>query len=162
MIKLRLSEWANIAEIFASIVIVASLAYIGIELNQNTQALQQDSYQATVGTLVELDIAEATNADLSRIMLEGNSSPRELAPEEWARFVRIAYSRIGLWEYVYLSSREKAISDTQLIALEPYFIQLVCSNGLKKFWAENRVGFSPEFAAYYELEARSACGEIYD
>ena len=110
MIKLRLSEWANIAEIFASIVIVASLAYIGIELNQNTQALQQDSYQATVGTLVELDIAEATNADLSRIMLEGNSSPRELAPEEWARFVRIAYSRIGLWEYVYLSSRERQLA----------------------------------------------------
>jgi len=76
MKNLRLSEWANIAEIVASVVIVASLAYIGMELNQNTQALQQESYQQMMASLIELDTAEATNEDLSRIVYVGKSSPR--------------------------------------------------------------------------------------
>lgn len=162
MRNLRLSEWANIAEIVASIVIVASLAYIGMELNQNTQALQQESYQTTVATMIDLDIAEATNEDLSRIVLLGMSSPGELTPGEWYIFVRVAYARFAVWEYVFLSTRENAISHLQWTALEPYFIDLSCSIGFNRFWTENKIGFSPEFASYFETSSRLNCPEIYD
>jgi len=162
MPNLRLSEWANIAEIVASIVIVASLAYIGMELNQNTQALQQESYQTTLATMIDVDIAEATDESLSRILLSGMSSPGELTPEEWYRFARVAYARFGMWEYIFLSNRENAISHQQWTALEPYFIDLSCKMGFKRFWAENRTGFSPEFVNYFKVTTQLTCPELYD
>ena len=65
MPNLKLSEWANVAEISVSFIVVASLVYIGLEVNQNTQALQIDSYQSMNGYLLELDVAQASNEDLN-------------------------------------------------------------------------------------------------
>ncbi len=69
MAKLKLSEWASIAEIFASFVVIASLAYIGLEINQNTKALQQASYQSILSVISDADMEIASNADLNRIVI---------------------------------------------------------------------------------------------
>ncbi len=63
MRSLKLSEWANVAEIIAAGVIVASLAYVGYEINQNTRALQIDSYQNMLAEMIDLNVTLATDAD---------------------------------------------------------------------------------------------------
>ena len=45
MSNLKLADWASIAEILTSVVVVVSLIYVGFELNQNTIAIQQSSHQ---------------------------------------------------------------------------------------------------------------------
>jgi hypothetical protein len=84
--NLKLSEWANVAEIIASIVIVFSLAYVGLELNQNTKSIQQSSYQSTLSMLTEGDLLLAADADINRIVTAAESDPTKLADEEWSRF----------------------------------------------------------------------------
>lgn len=54
--KLRLSEWANIADIVGAAAIVVSLLFVGLQIRNsarqtelNTQALQMNAYQSLIG-----------------------------------------------------------------------------------------------------------------
>ena len=159
MPKLKLSEWANVAEIVASIVIVASLAYIGMEVNQNTQALQTESYQTMTGILIELDVAQASSEDLNRVMMLAEASPSDTSAEEWERFTHIAFARYGLWEYLLLSYQDDSISEAQWETFEPYLRGFACKRGYKRFWEEKQFAFSISFKEYFGPEVLSTCGE---
>jgi hypothetical protein len=159
MSKLKLSDWASIAEILASVVVIASLAYIGLELRQNTQAMQQASYQSANDYLLQMDLAQATDAELNRLMLKAESTPADVTEEEWERFKKMAYSRYGLWEFVVLADQEGAINSSQLLVFEPYFIETACEPGYVQFWADHSVGFAPIFQQYMEREVLPECWE---
>ena len=157
MAKFKLSEWASIAEISTSIVVIASLAYIGLELSQNTLALQQTSYQAANDYLLQLDLAQATDEDLNRLMMTAETSPSDATPEEWQRFTKMAYSRYGLWEFVFLAGQEGAVNSSQLAVFEPYFTGTACEPGYIRFWREHEIGFSPMFQQYVQSSVLPKC-----
>lgn len=137
MNKLKLSEWANIAEIFASVVLVLSLIYVGVELDQNTKAVHSDTWQAVVEKLVDLDIAEASSPELSSVVIRGESDPQNLTTEEWWRFKRLAQSRMGQLEHAYLAQTNDTLGESYWLALEGYLQYLACQKGYQTFWAEN-------------------------
>ena len=160
MPNLKLSEWANVAEIGVSFVVVASLVYIGLEVNQNTKALQIASYQSMNTYNLELDVAQASNEDLNRIITLAETSPSDVTAEEWARFTKMAYPRYGMWEYLYLSTQENAVDDDQWIAFEPFYLtEFACKRGYRRFWEEHHLGFSPPFIEYMQSEVLPTCGE---
>ena len=159
MSKLKLSEWAYVAEILTSVVVIVSLAYVGLEVNQNTQALQNASHLSVNKLLQDGDIALATNEDLHRIVMVANKSPSDVSAEEWSRYTHYMLPRIGIWEYLYLAKQEEAISDNQWLAFEPYYLGLVCNRGNARFWEEKQSAYAPAFRAYLETEVLPECSE---
>jgi hypothetical protein len=157
MRKLKLSEWASISEIIASVVIVVSLVYVGFELNQNTQALQQGSYQSVLDRLAQSQMALALDEDLLNIVAIAEISPTELSAIAWRRFSHYVLPHFGEWEYLYLSKKDNAISDPQWLAFEPYFLGIFCKPGYRRFWNENRHAYSEEFIGYIETEVSPGC-----
>ncbi len=155
--KLKLAEWANVAEIVASFVIVASLAYVGMELNQNTTALQLSSYQDTLDKLTSLDLAVAQSSELHRIVSLGRESPEALTGEEWSRFTHFIYPRLGIWEYLFLSKEQGGVSNSQWQAFEPYFVNLSCMPGYIRFFKENEESYAGEFGEYLDSQVLSNC-----
>jgi hypothetical protein len=155
--KLKLSEWASIAEIIASFVVIASLAYIGLEINQNTQALQQETHQSVLSILTDTQMSLAIDTDFNRIVMLAESTPNKIQKEEWTRFARYAISLYGIWEYLYLSNREYALSDNQWSAFEPYFLGLPCKPGFRRFWNEQKTDFAPLFGDYVEGSILGRC-----
>jgi hypothetical protein len=129
--------------------IIASLGYVGLELNQNTTAIQQSSYQATLDMLTEGDYLLASDEDLNRIVLTAERDPSQLDDEEWSRFTRYAFPRLGSWEYIYLSRQSNSISETHWSAFNPYFADLICNSGYKKFFEENTIAFDDSAHAVY-------------
>lgn len=155
--KLKLSEWANVAEIIASFVIVVSLAYVGLELNQNTTALQMSSYQDTLSKLISLDLAVAQSSELHKIVSVGKATPDALTEEEWSRFTHFIYPRLGIWEYLFLSRDLGGVSNSQWQAFEPYFVNLSCSPGYVRFFRENEESYAGEFGDYLDNQVLSKC-----
>ncbi len=159
MNNLKLSEWANVAEIAGTVVVIASLAYIGRQVSQNTQELQNASYQSMNAYHLELDTTQAANADLNRIIMLAESSPSEVSAEDWTRFMRMAYPRYGMWEYVFLSKQEGS-ADEAWLAFEPFYLnEFACKPGYLRFWAEHQSGFSEAFIEYMQSEVIPACAE---
>ena len=99
---MNIEQIANIAEIFGLIVVAITLVFLTVQLRQNTKAQQIASYHTLTSYLLELDVAQASNEDLNRIITLAETSPSDVTAEEWARFTKMAYPRYGLWEYLYL------------------------------------------------------------
>ena len=148
MQKLSLSDWANVAEIIASFVIVGSLVYVGFEINQNTQALQHASYQNTLDRMGEEQRDLANNPDLLAIVMKAETSPEEMTPIEWRRFVHHTLPALGTWEYMYLARQDGAVAEMQWQAFDPYFRVQICSAGRQRLAFEAQYAFSQDFASY--------------
>ena len=160
MAKLSLSEWANVAEIGGTIVVIASLAYIGLEVKQNTQALQVGTYQAMATFMLELDIAQASDEELNRIITLAETSPSDASPEEWTRFTKIAYPRYGMWEFLYLQRQNDAVDEITWLAYEPFYLtEFACKRGYRRFWEERQMGFAPPFIEYMQSAVLPTCGD---
>jgi hypothetical protein len=157
MSKLTLSEWANIAEISAAVVVVLSLIYVGLELDRNTKAVHSETWQAVVDKLIDLDIAEASSPELSRLLILGDSSPDDLTAEQWWRYSKFAESRLGEMEFAYLARTNDTLGESYWVALEGYLGHMVCKAGYQRFWDENgKVSFHADFYNYV-ADAASNC-----
>jgi hypothetical protein len=148
--KLRLSEWANLAEIIGTIAIVASLAYVGLEVHQNTKALQTESYKSVLEMISEGENILATDVELHRIYVTGTRSPESLSEEDWSRFTYFNFPRMGIWEYLYLGKLDNTITPATWSAFDPYFRDLSCMKGNRRFFEENRVGHASLFMDYLD------------
>ena len=149
MSKLNLSNWANIAEIGTSVVVVLSLVYIGFELDQNTKATHANSWQTINALLIDLEIAEASDPELGNLIRTAESNPQELSAEQFWRFSRIAESRIGVFEITYLAIRNETLGDYQWQAMEGYLAFTMCKPGYQQFWEKNGVAvYHPDFVRY--------------
>ena len=150
MRNLKLSEWANVAEIIASVVIVMSLIYVGFELNQNTQALRSEIHQNVMAVLNEQNHVLVEDAEFHKIFVTGETRPDELSELEWSRFEIFLYGRFGVWEYLHIAIQENTITDTEWLSFESYFLSLVCEPGYRRWWHQNRTSHNPDFKAYVD------------
>jgi hypothetical protein len=155
--KLTLAEWANLAEIFGTVAIVVSLAYVGLEVNQNTKALQTEAYTSVLEMISEGENILATNAEFHKIFVTGQSAPDRLSEEEWSRFTYFNYPRMGLWEYLFLGKMDDTITPQTWSAFDPYFRSLACLSGHRRFFEEQRIGHAPEFMRYLDEKVFPDC-----
>jgi hypothetical protein len=148
--NLKLPEWANVAEIIASVVIVISLIYVGFEVNQNTQALQNEVHQNVLSTLSDQQNVLVTDAEFHEIFLTAETTPGKLSAVEWSRFEQFMYPRFGVWEYLYVAIQDDAITESVWSAYEPYFLSIICKPGYQRWWQQNRSSHNPEFIVYVD------------
>ena len=154
---MSLERVSPILSIITNISVIAGIMFLAYELNQNTATLQNSSYQSVLATLTDWDRTLATDEDLNRIIREAENSPENLSMDEWSRFERYGFSLFGIWEYIFLSNQQNALSDLQWTAFEPYFLAISCSPGYRSFWKKNSHGYSPEFKTYVEREVLIKC-----
>lgn len=157
MKSLKLADWANIAEIVASIAIVVSLAYVGLEIEQNTLALQNESHRSTLEMMNSGQNILATDEEFHRIYISGMASPTELNELEWSRFVQFMLPRLGAWEYLFLAKLEGSVSPGAWAAFDPYFREIICEPGLVKFIAAYESSYAPDFIEYLKSDPLRQC-----
>jgi len=157
MPTLKLSDWANLSEIVASVAVVLSLIYVGFQINQNTVAIQQESHQSVQEILQAIDLTLAADPELLKIVMSAEKSPAEVTELQWRRFTHMAIQNIATWEFVYLARSEGAITEDQWAGFNPYFTAMVCKAGYRRFWEENRPFFTPSFALHVNTIIGSEC-----
>jgi hypothetical protein len=158
MRKLSLSEWASIAEILGSVVVVLSLIFIGMELRQNTNAMYTNSWQQVIDKMIDLDMAEASDESLGRIMIRGEPKPEALSDEDRWRFYRVAQARLGQLEFAYLAKINGTLDEFHWGAMEGYLMHMLCLPGYVEFWENmGSTVYHPEFYGYVEDDILTSC-----
>jgi len=69
--RIDLGDIGNVAETIAAIAVIISLIYLGVQINQNTNAIRASSYQSVADNITDFQLGLAQNSDLTRIYLEG-------------------------------------------------------------------------------------------
>lgn len=86
MSKLKLSEFAAIAEIVAAVGAIVSMIYVGIAVKENMAEVRATSVQSSVNSSREYLMDIELDEDMSRIQRIGAANLAELSEDEAFRF----------------------------------------------------------------------------
>jgi hypothetical protein len=158
---MKLDRIHQISEIIASIAIVASLIFVGVQLNQNAQATSISNAQAALDSWSEQGLAIATNPHLSRMITEElYPGLRELQPEfdaEQMALLQWTGVAIRAVESNFLQWRNGDLSDEIWSGYETgMFRNFVAFRNFNEYWDSNRDTQLPEFRDYFDdIQARA-------
>ena len=150
MTRLRLSEWANIAEMVGAVAVVVSLLYVGIQINANTVEVRAASRQQLINRSFIATHNVATSPELAGVLTKVAEGTQLTAQEltQYSYFVRgmlydiqeayFLYSEgrldEGYWQtriaifMAYMenpAARDVYLRDKKLTVLHPEFVKWV-------------------------------------
>lgn len=140
----------NYGEFVGAIGVVVTLAYLAIQIRQNTGATRAASHHAIVEALNRGNLAMAMDAGLAQIWVVGSADRGGLSEAERQRFDMLMLSYFHVFDSLWYSARIGTAERDLLLSEEKSFVHLMNRPGVYSWWQANPYAFSPEFRGYME------------
>ncbi len=154
MLKLKLSEWANLAEIIGGIAIVCSLLFVGLEVRENTRVTMLTSDRSLDQQNLALNLSIANSPDFAEILVRAEMNRDTLSVIERSRFDNYCFSRFGGYENVVANFTEGFVSEDEYNVWSEHFKYRFDKPGYRQFWIEYRSGYFPQFRNWADEQYR--------
>jgi len=152
-----LSRFAIVAEIGASIGVMVSVIYLGMQIQGSNRQLRAQSYNDTLEILhkpLELIVQQQ---DLADIVLRGETDPESLSQAEWQRYSYLLVLRYNAYEHAYYAFKDGEIREELWKGVESGLAgNLAANRGFRKFWAQKGSTFAEPFHGFVESKLRPA------
>ena len=147
---MSLEELSIIAQIGSSLVVVASLIFVGFQIKHAAVAIRASSSQGDSECYTDLAKSVIDNADFARIWQIGLADPKALKDDEWVRFVAYANSLFRLYESSRVQWLNGRLDSDQWWAVEHQVADFWQLPGLQAAWMARGHGFSSEFRRWFD------------
>lgn len=148
--KLKLSDWASIAEVVGAIAIVISLIYVGIQLNNSTRAVRSATANATSTAISSWYSDIGTNLQASEVFLKGIANPESLTPIETAQFIFLAHGLFFQYQGAYYLAEEGTLDSELQQSLVSTLLGVREQPGFLMYWEQRGNLFQPSFKAFVD------------
>jgi hypothetical protein len=144
-----LKEYALAAEIIGAIAVVISLIYVGVSVNQNTNALMVANHQA----LVAMD---QTTTDWFKdpafvaTWQKAEEDVGQLSSVEVAQAFSYLAGKLNAWEFAFLTHEDGMMADNIWVGWDAHYRTVLKQEACRKFWKLDRESFSPAFRHYLD------------
>lgn len=145
--KLKLSDWANIAEIASAIAIVCSLLYVGYELHLNTIETRTGNIQAMAAQSQAFHLALATNPQLTEIL--GTPSD-ELTPVQVTQIRSLLATALRGAETSFVLYSKGMLEERYWRGKAEEILMYLEDEGWQEQWKMRRDLFDPDFADWLD------------
>ena len=99
---MSLEQLSYLAQIIASVGVIASLIFVGLQIKHNTDALQRDEHNSTMAQWTVLRQAIAGNRDIAELMTAGLNGERDLDAADQLRLEQMlqeyAWASFHIWD----------------------------------------------------------------
>lgn len=147
---MTLAQVSQVAQAISSAAVVASLVFVGIQLNRNTKATRAASHHAITEALNHVNLAWARDEDLARIWFTGIENRQVLASHDRWRFDSVLRAYVHVCETMYTQA-SLGIGDADMVSAEEEGLKFVFGfMGVREWWRDNPFGFSQSFRDYVE------------
>ena len=140
----------SVAEIFGLVAVVASLVFVGIEIQQNTTAVRSATVQAVADQAMQLTLTLTTDEHMPRLiheMMHNGVTENELTPEDTMRLRMAMNAGFRRHENIYQQVQAGILNRDTLTTVNLRFYGSPFARG---HWALVRTEYTPEFAAYWD------------
>jgi hypothetical protein len=139
-----------IAELVGATAVVASLAYVGVQIRHNTRASQAATTSDAASTIRDWLGSVVADPELSRIFGTGIEGMARLESEDQRRFVFMIFNFLKATEDLHFQA-ERGLMDPELWNGWHYMIGgYLTTPGIQEYWRMRRQGFSPAFQRYVD------------
>ena len=147
--KLKLSDWANLAEIIGGAAILVTLVFLIFQIRENTEAIQSSNRQSLAGRGEQLMLARLESPELAQIVEKVSTGQAISVAERWLyRGYLGALTR--LTEEAYLQFEDGRLDEAYWIrnarTLPAYFGNLEARDTFA-FWESLEI-YTPDFARW--------------
>ena len=158
MAKRTLSDWASIAEIVGAAAVVASLLYVGYEINRNTEVSLATNRQAIASRAQDLALYSA-ETNIHRLLFDPSGDDIELTETEKNYLTAYIGGLLRTTEEAYLLYRDEMLDEEYWQTRAGVMIAALRSQNARQIFFNTRdAGFyTPDFAAW----ASAAISEAY-
>ena len=147
---MTLADISDLSQALGAITVVASLIFVGVQIRQNTAATRAASHHAVSDALNQINFSFAENAEVTRIFLAGMADRQALTNEERWRFDAFCRAYMHVCETMHMQA-DLGAGDRSIVVAEEGGIKMIfASPGIREWWAENTIGFGPEFRDYVD------------
>jgi len=145
-----LEEFNFIAEIIASIAVIASLIYVGREVGQNTEATHASAAQAIATANSDLVGIINDSDKLADILHQGANGLSALKEGDLIRFMAYHDQIFLAFQSYYLQWKDGTLDKRLWLTQKQAALDLFAQVGQREWWAARRHWFSPEFRDYMD------------
>jgi hypothetical protein len=156
-VRLKLSEWANLAEIFGAVAVIVSLIYVGYQVNVNTSAIRSAAANDASVAMQTWYLEMGSNRQSSDMWFNAMTSPEPLATHDEFQFMMMMHAVLLGMQNSYLLSREGTIDVEFREGITIAIVAVKDLPGMRRFWRQRKGFFHSGFAEYVDgLLAREA------
>lgn len=145
------------AELVGHAAVVLSLIYVGVQVRQNTVAVQTETSQALYDYHREIEQLIAENEELAELELRVVRAPESLTPVDSIRLRRLTNLRVNLYESVYTSAQLGSVEMEMAGGWLRGLPLLACNDFTWGWWGPVRNEYHPDFAAAMDSVKTGFC-----
>ena len=143
-------NWKDIAELIGIVAIVASLIFVGLELQQSRKIAIADVYQQRTAMNIDLINSRFTPEQIRPIFdkaLLGNEplTPRETYLRNYSLIPFIVY-----WENNHFQFELGLLPEEQWKSSKEAMRGMAMNSGFDKWWSENKSGYRKSFVREFD------------
>lgn len=151
-----------IAELVGAIGVVASLAYLGLQIRQNThhidfntRAIRASTFQSFSDTFGHFEDLLLENEHLGRVWIKGLNEEADQDPTDRILFNNLAHKFFRMYEVLFLQYQAGLVEGSLFESAHRFPDQLLTRRGLRTYWAHNRRRYAEAFVRYIDAASRS-------
>lgn len=152
-----LEYWALVAEIVGAFAVVVSVAYLAVQISENTKILRSQAHYNALSLAQRPFEMAIENDGLSKVLKVCFSTPDTLSDEDWIRCSYYVFMQMNAWEYLYYQNRDGSIPKELWVGADASFKQMLATQaGYSRFWKEWDTSFDEPFRSYVAKEFAKA------
>ena len=148
---MKLSDWANVAEIVGAAAVIVTLAYVAVQIEQNTIAVEASTRQGRLAYGREQTELLITQPGLAKLVMEAEKNADVLNDEERLLFYEFTTWRMATWELTYQEYVDGLLDEETWLAWDGYYLLFVKGKpGYRKFFSDTRPQWDSRFMAHVD------------
>jgi|GEM_PF-762539 len=147
----------NFGEFVSSIVVLATVIYLAIQVRQTRLSVQSSSWQNGVNNIIDWNFRLAEDAELLEVFQRGMSNPDTLTAQEQLRLAVVLASFLQQFHKWYLDNEKGLVEEKAWQGEADSMIALLSAPGGARWWRSGfKVPYTPEFRAYVDRRLNEA------
>lgn len=127
--------------------VVVSLIYVGLQVRQNTAAIQTSTSQDVYQLHQDRSLVEMESPEFAELLLRATRSPVTMTPVDSLRYSRYLNLLLNLQESVYTNALQGTLEAGMAAGWLEGMADLPCRPGMDGYWQRRRLGYQPAFRA---------------
>jgi hypothetical protein len=159
MSRLRLSDWASIAEIGSALAVVASLLYVGYEIQQNTKVSLASNRQAVATRAQDLALFSA-DIDINRLISGPDGDDVELSERDANNLTAYVGALLRSSEEAYLLYRDGLLDEEYWMTRAGVMLTILRSARARQVYFQTRDSgfYTDDFVDWVDRAVREKYG----
>jgi hypothetical protein len=141
---LNLQDLGNLGEFVGAIAVVVTLAYLALQIRQNTRALGHAEQRAILEDGNNWRANLIQDPKIAELYRKGLLDPDALDPIERLRFRMLLDALFVTWLYGFRAGQLTGY------AFDPHIRGTLARPGGTQYWAHHKANFDPEFVQYVD------------